>query len=164
MEHGPLAGPLAALESAPLAVAMRQDLWLYPVVEIFHISGFVVLVGSIVVLDLRLLGLSQAISARELSRHVLPWTLGALIVIVPTGLLMFIAHASDLVSNRAFQLKLVLIMLAGVNAAIYHTTASRGDVQWDRGASPPAAVKAHAAASLVIWAGVLACGRLLAYV
>jgi hypothetical protein len=157
-------GPLAALESSPLAVAMRHELWLYPIVEIVHISGFVVLVGSIVVFDLRLLGLSRSISARELSRHVLPWTLGALTVIVPSGLLMFMAHATDFVTNRAFQFKLGLILLAAINAALFHTGAHGKYVQWDREVSPPTAVKLHAAASLAIWAGVLACGRLLAYV
>lgn len=157
-------GPIAALESAPIAVAMRQELWLYPIVEIVHITGFVVLVGSIVVLDLRLLGLNTTISARDLSRHILPWTLGALIVIVPTGILMFMAHAHDLIGNRAFQVKLSLLLLAGVNAAVFHTGAYRSYAQWDRGVSPPSRVKLHAAASLAIWVGVLACGRLLAYV
>ena len=161
MAHGP--GPLGAIEASPLAVAMRSELWMYPIVEIIHISGFVVLVGSIVVLDLRLLGLSRSISARALSRHVLPWTLGALFLIVPTGLLMFMAHASDFVTNRAFQVKLGLILLAGVNAAIFHTGAFRSFALWDRDADPPAAVKLHAAASIAIWVGVLACGRLLAY-
>lgn len=161
MTHGE--GPLAALEMAPIAVAMRQELWLYPIVEIAHISGFVVLVGSIAMLDLRLLGLSRTLSARELARHVLPWTLGALIVIVPTGLLMFMAHASDLITNRAFQLKLTLISLAGLNAALFHTGAFRTVAQWDVAVAPPTTAKLHAAVSLMMWAGVLACGRLLAY-
>ena len=164
MEHAAGAGPIAALESAPLAVAMRHELWLYPAVEILHIWGFVVLVGSIVVLDLRLLGLSRSVSAHALSRHVLPWTLGALVVIVPTGFLMFMAHASDFVSNRAFQVKLGLIVLAGVNAALFHTGAHGKYAQWDRDVAPPRGVKLHAAASLAIWAGVISCGRLLAYV
>jgi len=164
MEHAAAAGPIAALEALPLAVAMRHDLWLYPIVEIFHISGFVVLVGSIAVLDLRLLGLSRSISARTLARHVLPWTLGALLVIVPTGLLMFIAHASDFLLNPAFQLKLALLLLAGTNAAIFHTGAFRRSAQWDRDVHAPTPVKVHAAASLAIWFGVIACGRLLAYV
>ena len=160
----PATGPIAALESAPIAVAMRHELWLYPIVEIVHIMGFVVLVGSIVVLDLRLLGLSRSLSARNLTRHVLPWSLAALTLIVPTGLLMFMAHASDFIDNRAFQLKLALILLAGINAATFHVGAYRRYSQWDTGVSPPAGVKAHAAASLMIWGGVLACGRLLAYV
>ena len=156
-------GPIGALESAPIAVAMRHELWLYPIVEIAHILGFVVLVGSIVVLDLRLLGISRALPARDLARHVLPWTLGALVVIIPSGFLMFMAHASDFIGNRAFQLKLALILSAGVNAALFHAGPYRNYADWDRGATPPARVKVHAAASLVIWAGVLACGRLLAY-
>lgn len=161
---GDAAGPIAALEMAPIAVAMRHSLWLYPIVEIVHISGFVVLVGSIVVLDLRLLGLSREIAARQLARHVLPWTFGAFFVIVPTGLLMFITHASDLIANRAFQLKLMLIGLAGVNAAVFHTGAFSSVSKWDVAVAPPGRVRVHAAVSLVLWAGVIACGRLLAYV
>src|SRR5687767_14370655 len=69
------AGVFGALEAAPLAVSMRTELWLYPIVEIVHILGFALLVGSIVVLDLRLLGLSRALPVRTLARHVLPWTL-----------------------------------------------------------------------------------------
>ncbi len=156
--------PLAAIEQLPLAVAMRHDLWLYPVVEIVHIIGFVTLVGSIIVLDLRLLGLSKALPVRLLVRHVLPWSIGALLLIVPSGLLMFIAHAGDLVGNTAFIVKMVLLLCAGANAAAFHAGAFRGAGAWDSGAGVPTAAKLHAVASLLIWAGVLACGRLLAYV
>ena len=156
--------PLAAIERSALAVAMRQDLWLYPAVEILHIAGFVVLVGSIAMLDLRLLGLSREIRVRAFARHVLPWTAGALLVIVPTGLMMFITHAGDFVSNGAFQIKLLLIMAAGVNAALFHLGVFRTVAAWDHGAGTPRAAKLHAAASLLIWFGVISCGRLLAYV
>jgi hypothetical protein len=155
--------PLAAIEHSGLALAMRQELWLYPAVEIAHIAGFVVLVGSIAMLDLRLLGLSGELAVRQLARHVLPWTLGALLLIVPTGLMMFVAHASDLISNRAFQLKLLLIMGAGLNAAMFHMGPFRTVESWDRSASTPPAAKLHAATSLALWLGVISCGRLLAY-
>src|SRR5262245_63698363 len=92
---------LAAIERSALATAMRQELWLYPSVEIVHILGFVTLVGSIAVLDLRLLGISRALPVRNLARHVLPWSLGALLLIGPTGLLMFMAPASDFIGHRA---------------------------------------------------------------
>lgn len=153
----------AAIERTALAVAMRQELWLYPSVEILHILGFVTLVGSIAVLDLRLLGLSRGVSVSALARHVLPWALGALVLIVPTGLLMFMAHATDLVGNRAFALKLSLIFAAGINAAVFHAGAYRKVGEWDSGAATPAAAKLHAGLSLIIWTGVIACGRLLAY-
>ena len=88
---------------------------------------------------------------------------GALIVIVPTGILMFMAHAGDFISNRAFVLKLALIFAAAINAAIFHVgpsaRSSGGTVMWRH----RLAAKLHAALSLMIWMGVIACGRLLAY-
>lgn len=158
------AAPLAALERLPIAVAMRESLWLFPAVEIAHILGFVVLVGGVVVLDLRLLGLGRAVPVRALTRHVLPWSFGALLVIVPSGLLMFAAQASELIANRAFQVKLALLLLAAVNAGLFHTATSRAPAGWDTQTSPPRRVRLHAAASLAIWVSVIACGRLLAYV
>ena len=154
---------LAAVERSALATAMRQELWLYPSIEILHIVGFVTLVGSIAMLDLRLLGLSRELPVRRLAGHLLPWTLGSLLVIVPTGLLMFAAHASDFITNRAFVLKMALITAAGLNAVAFHLGPYRSVAQWDSTAGTPAAAKIHAAASLSIWIGVITCGRLLAY-
>jgi hypothetical protein len=161
--HGHDTGPLAVLEALPLAVAMRQELWLYPAVEIVHIAGFVVLVGSVAMLDIRLLGISRGLSVRQLARHLLPWTWSALLLIVPTGLLMFMAHADDMITNPAFQVKLLLILCAAVNAAMFHTGVYRGVMHWDAGSPVPNAAKLHAVASLALWLGVIACGRLLAY-
>jgi len=156
--------PLAAIERLPLAVAMRQELWLYPAVEIVHIIGFVTLVGSIIVLDLRLLGLTRALPVGVLARHVLPWSFGALLLIVPSGLLMFVAHASDLIGNTAFVVKMSLLFCAATNAALFHAGVFRSVAAWDTAVAAPVAAKLHALASLLIWIGVLACGRLLAYV
>lgn len=156
--------PLAAIERLPLAVAMRHELWLYPIIEIVHITGFVTLVGSVIVLDMRLLGLSKALPLRALARHVLPWSAGALFLIVPSGLMMFIAHAGDFISNTAFVIKMLLLFCAGINAAAFHAGVFRGVAAWDSGIATPPAAKLHAVFSLIIWVGVLACGRLLAYV
>jgi hypothetical protein len=160
-EHG--APALVWVEQTALATAMRQEIWLYPTVEILHIWGFVALVGSVAMLDLRLLGLSRQVSVRQLSRHLLPWTWGALLIIVPTGLMMFVTHAGEFISNRAFVLKLVLIFAAGINAAAFHLGPYRSVQSWDRDVATPATAKLHAALSLLIWMGVIACGRLLAY-
>jgi hypothetical protein len=155
--------PLGAIEGLPVAEAMRQWLWLYPGVEIVHILGFVLLAGSITVFDLRLLGLSRTIPVSALGRHCLPWTLAALALIVPSGLLMFSAHAGDFVANPVFALKMVLLMAAGTNAAAFHLGTYRSVAQWERDRPTPAAAKLHAAASLALWAAIIACGRLLAY-
>jgi len=155
--------PLAAIEALPVAQAMRQWLWLYPSVEIVHILGFVLLAGSIAMFDLRVLGLSRAIPVPALARHLLPWTLGSLVLVVPTGLLMFAAHASDLIGNRAFVLKMALLVLAGCNALAFHLGPYRSVSRWATGVAAPGTARACAAASLAIWASVIGCGRLLAY-
>ena len=163
MQHGEGATGLEWIEHSALASAMRQELWLYPSIEILHIFGFVTLVGSIVMLDLRLLGLSPKVPIRDLSRHLLPWTLASLLVIVPTGLMMFMAHASDFISNTAFVTKLSLIFAAGLNAVAFHLGPYRSVSEWDSHYATPWSVKLHALVSILIWLGVITCGRLLAY-
>lgn len=154
---------LGAIEASGLGGAMRNSLWLYPAVEIIHIIGFAVLFGSIAMFDLRLLGVSRSLPVRALARHLLPWTVGSLMLIVPSGLAMFSAHASDFVSNGAFLLKLVLLFAAATNAAAFHAGAYRTVDQWDRDRATPAAARMHATLSLMLWIAVIACGRLLAY-
>jgi hypothetical protein len=159
----PAAGPIGAIEASGLGQAMRQSLWLYPIVEIVHLVGLALLFGSIVVLDLRLLGFSRGISVRKLAQHVLPWTAAAFVLIVPSGLAMFAAHASDFIGNPVFALKMGLIFAAGINAAVFHTGIFRNASGWDFGAFPPPAARLAGGLSLLIWISVIACGRLLAY-
>ena len=84
---------LQALEGSGVARYMREALWAYPAVEALHIMALGLVFGSILVVDLRLLGLSREVSASRLARHALPWTVGAFVVAMLTGLLMFTAHA-----------------------------------------------------------------------
>jgi hypothetical protein len=154
---------LVWLESTALATAMRQWLWLYPIVEIVHILGFVLLVGAAILFDLRLLGLARHLSVTGLAGHHLRWARLALLLIVPSGLLMFAAHATEMAENPAFQMKLALIILAGANAAIFHRGVFRSAGSWDRDSPAPGSAKLAAVLSLMLWAGVISCGRLLAY-
>jgi hypothetical protein len=154
---------MQGIEGSQLARWMREALWAYPAVEAIHILALGLVVGSVVVVDLRLLGLSRDLSVSRLSRLALPWTVGAFCVAMFTGLLMFTAHAEDFLTNRVFALKMGLILAAGVNAGVMHTGAWRSIAQWDTGAMPPASVRIAAALSIVLWIAVVACGRLLAY-
>jgi hypothetical protein len=155
--------PVGAVEASALGQAMRQSLWLYPAVEVVHLVGIALLFGSIAVLDLRLLGISRSIPVRRLAAHVLPWTAASFVLIVPSGLAMFVAHASDFIAHPVFALKMGLIFLAAINAAVFHAGAFRGAALWDQDAAPPAAARAAGAVSLLLWVSVIACGRLLAY-
>jgi hypothetical protein len=154
---------LVWLESTTLAAAMRQWLWLYPIVEIIHIAGFVVLVGAAVMFDLRLLGLSRSLPVRDVARHLLPWARASLVLVVPTGLMMFAAHATEMAQNPAFRLKLLLIASAGSNAAIFHRGIFKTVETWNVNAPAPALARIAAVLSLMLWTGVIGCGRLLAY-
>jgi hypothetical protein len=154
---------MGALEGSAFGQAMRQWLWLYPSVEIVHIAGIALLVGSIAILDLRLLGLSRSLPVRRLASHILPWSIASFALIVPSGLAMFVAHASDLMSNPVFAVKIGLILLAFANAGLLHAGALRSADRWDVDVMPPPAARAAAAASLLLWISVIACGRLLAY-
>ena len=155
--------PANSVEALAIARAMRENLWLYPAVEIAHILGFVMLVGSVVMFDLRVLGLSKHIPVRALARHLLPWSVAALAIIVPTGLMMFSAHAADFISNRAFQVKMGLLLAAGINAAMFHTGPYQAVAAWDTQVRAPLTARLSVALSIAIWIGVIACGRLLAY-
>ena len=158
---------LGALEASGLGQAMRQSLWLYPAVEIVHIVGIGLLFGSIAILDLRLLGFSKSIAVKRLTSHVLLWAAAAFLLIVPSGLMMFIAHASDLIASPVFVLKICLIMGAGLNAGLFYTIVFPSVGAWDseemRKLGPPPSARVSAAVSLAIWISVIACGRLLAY-
>jgi uncharacterized protein DUF6644 len=161
----PPSGPAWAvwLETSRLAVAMRQWLWLYPAVEIVHIVGFAVLVGAAVMFDLRLLGLSRALPVSAMADHLLRWARLALLLVVPSGALMFVAHATEMAANPAFRLKLALIAAAGLNAGIFHRWPFRAIGDWDTELPAPWPAKLAGGLSLALWTGVIACGRLLAY-
>jgi hypothetical protein len=163
----PGGGPLGALEASGLGQAMRQWLWLYPSVEVVHIVGIALLFGSIAVLDLRLLGFSRHLSVKRLGAHVLPWTAASFLLIVPSGLAMFTAHATEFIQSDVFVLKMLLIMAAGLNAALFHAITFRTADVWDaeemRRLPPPPSARLAGALSLLLWIAVIACGRLLAY-
>lgn len=156
-------GVLGWIEATPVSLAMRYSLWLYPIVEIFHIIGFAVLFGSIAMLDLRVLGASRLVPVRALASHLLPWSITSLALIIPAGLLLFSAHPHEFVENPVFLLKMALIATAGINALLFHAGAFRSVDRWNVSVDAPALAKMHALISLALWVAVISCGRLLAY-
>jgi hypothetical protein len=151
------------IEGLPLAKAMREWLWLYPIVEIAHICGFAILVGSVAMFDLRVLGVARQIPLRALSRFLLPWSWAALLVVIPSGMMMFSAHAADFLGNPAFKLKMALLLAALMNTAYFHTGPFQGVAAWNQDATAPLSARLSAALSIAIWFSVISCGRLLAY-
>ena len=152
------------LENSYVADHIRQSLWLYPILEIIHITGITVLVGSAFMFDLRLLGYSKSLSVSGLSRHLLPWSRRGLWLIVPSGILLFSTNAKALGDDLTFWLKMSLLFAAGINVVIFHrfiypyfheNSSGKGQI--------PQAAKISALLSILLWIAIISCGRLLAY-
>jgi hypothetical protein len=129
--------------------------WAYPALEVLHIVGIALLVGNLVLLELRVWGLAPELPLRALARLSLTLALGGFGLLAFSGLLMFATQPAELLANRAFTIKLGLIMLAGLNAGWFH---ARGGV--DR---PDRTARAQTALSLGLWLAVIICGRWIAY-
>ncbi|HEX5091715.1 MAG TPA: hypothetical protein VFV84_03395 [Burkholderiales bacterium] len=140
-----------------LAAAIQESRWLGPTAFAMHLAGVALLLGTISVVDLRLLGLWRRMPVRRLTARLLPWTAASFLLIVPAGLLMFLAHADVLIDSGVFALKMGLILAAGVNAAVFHTGAYRGAAAWDVDRMPPPVARLAGGLSLALWLSVVAC-------
>ncbi|MCA1457588.1 hypothetical protein I6F35_31080 [Bradyrhizobium sp. BRP22] len=150
-----------ALQESALGHLMRSSPALYPAVEILHILGFVILVGSILALDVRLLGLGRAIPIQPMAQLLLPLSRFGFVLAIVMGFLLFSADAAHVVRNPAFQAKLLLIAVALVNVVIAHAGPWRQVSLWHGEASGGA--KITALLSLLLWVGAVCSGRLIAY-
>jgi hypothetical protein len=161
VEHQPAPAIFLALQESALGHLMRSSPFLYPAAEILHILGFVVLVGSIVALDLRLLGLGRGIAIQPMAQLLLPLSRVGFLLAISMGFLLFSADAAHVVRNPAFQAKLLLIVAALINIAIAHLGPWRRVLLWHGAASGGA--KLTGLASVLLWVGAICAGRLIAY-
>jgi hypothetical protein len=127
----------------------------YPLLEVMHIAGIALLLGSLVLFELRIWGFAAELPAQPLARLALPVTLAGFALAATSGCLMFASQPADLIANRVFVIKMALVMLAGLNAASFH--ARGGVVRLDRTA------RLQTLISLGIWLAVIFCGRWIAY-
>ena len=149
----------AWLESLSLASYIGES-WLFPFLESLHVITAAFVVGSILMVDLRLLGLAaRSHSVSRITTEVVPWTLGAFALSALTGAGMFITRAGHYADNRAFQIKLVLLVLAGLNMAVFHLGTSRSMARWDGTAVTTGASRFAGGSSILLWVGVMLAGR-----
>lgn len=147
-----------------LSTSIRESVWVFPIIESVHVLSITVLVGTIAVFDLRLLGvLMKREPVSTIARQVLPWTWAGFFVMFATGLLLSIAEAATNYYNMAFRIKLVLLILVGLNPLIFHSSIFRKVGDWDVAKTIPLRARAAAVCSLVLWAGIIVAGRMIAY-
>ena len=134
---------------------LKAHAWAYPALEIVHIVGIALLLGNLVLLELRVFGRGAALPVADLARLSLALALAGFSMAAVSGLLMFASQPAELLSNRAFTLKIMLLLLASCNAAWFHARASLTRLD--------ALARAQMFFSTLIWLAVIACGRWIAY-
>lgn len=151
------------LENTVLGTSVRESVWEFPVIETVHLFGIILLVGSSSILDLRLMGLalkSEKIS--KLADRILPWAWTGIAVEALTGFLLFASEATKLYYNRAFQLKMVLILMAGMNIVIFHSI-HRNVGRWEEDAIIPMSARLAGSLSLLLWIAIVSAGIWIPY-
>lgn len=152
------------LENSSWATAIHQSLWLFPMLETAHLFGIVSLVGATSALDMRLIGLTmKGEPVSRLAGRLLPWAWAGLTIQVVTGFCLFASEATRCFENKAFRVKMVMLVLAGLNALIFHQTVYRRVTIWDEAPATPVGAKLAGCCSILLWFGIVAAGRWIAF-
>jgi len=152
------------LAEFPSSIALRESLFVWPLVESTHVLTLAVFVGTAAMLDLRLLGVSfGSVPASAFTARLLPWTRASFALMTLTGLLLFYATPVRNYQNLFFRVKVILLVVAGLNVWLFHSRIHRRIADWDLAAVPPRAARVAAVVSLAAWAGVVVAGRMMAY-
>ena len=152
------------LSETKWSIALHESLYLYPWIESTHVLSICLFFGTLLFVDLRLTGkVFNNLSVTDMNRKVLPLTLFGFLVMSVTGLLLFYAIPVRNYQNIFFRIKILLIVIAGINAFSFHRRMSKEAKVWDKDSSIPSSMKNSAITSLVLWSSVIISGRMIAY-
>ena len=152
------------LENTPGSIGIRESILFYPYVETTHVLTLGLFLGMIALWDLRLVGWAfPRVPVSEVGDRLLPWALAGFVIMVISGGLLFYSGPVRAAGNIFFQIKMVMLVLAGVNALVFHKTTYRTVSEWAHETSTPRRARVAGFFSLVLWAGVVVCGRMQAY-
>ena len=152
------------LYDSPVGTAIRENGTLFPWVESVHVLSITLVVGSISIVDLRLLGVaSKSRAVSRLTGEVLPFTWVAFIAAAITGLLLFASNAVKYSHNSFFLAKMALLVVAFLNMMVFHVITSRGIEHWDESPHPPVRAKLAGGVSLALWIAIIVCGRWIGF-
>ena len=152
------------LEATTVGVLVRESLWGFQIVVAVHILGIALSVGTLVWLDLRLLGVAmRETPVATVYRQVMPWAVVGFVIMFVTGFALAIGFATRAYVNLFFRLKVAALLLAGLNAAVYHLGVERRIADWNEDRLPPVPARAAGLISITLWALVILAGRMMAY-
>lgn len=152
------------ISATSFSTSIRESDWWFNIIETVHVIFTTLMVGTIFVVDLRLLGIIlRRESASRVVQAILPWTWAGLAIMASSGLLLFISEAAQAYDNVAFRVKLILLLAAGANALFFHATIYRSVGEWDARLPTPQPARAAGALSIALWIAVIISGRAIAY-
>jgi hypothetical protein len=155
---------LKSIEASALATKIRDSLFLFPLIESTHVFGLALVFGTIVVIDLRLLGIASSKRPfRRVASDIFKWTWAAFALTAFTGTLMFTTNARVYYHNVFFRTKMLLLLLTGINMLVFELTAGRMIHRWDKSPSAPPVGKAVAVLSLAMWISIICMGRIIGF-
>ena len=155
---------LQQLEATAPAAAIRESLILFPLIEAVHVIGLALVFGTIMIVDLRILGVASTQRVYHVvAAELLKWTWASFALAAVTGALMFITNPVTYFDNIYFRIKMLLLVLAGVNMMIFHLTANGVMEKWQDVRPSPSSAKVAAALSLCLWVAVIAMGRMIGF-
>lgn len=153
------------LVTTPIAEATVSSDYLFPLLESIHVIGVGLVIGTIAMMDLRLLGWAWTRrSVREVADHMVPMSWFGFVVALLTGATMFIANATSYIDNVFFQVKMLILLAAGVNMLVFHLLTWRSIEHWDADHRPPSPARFAGGVSLSCWVVVVFLGRWIGFV
>jgi hypothetical protein len=154
----------AALEHTSAGALIRESQWGFQIAVAFHLIGITVSAGIVAWWDLRLLGVSMSdVPVSTVYRRLMPIAFGGFLVMFVSGGFLLAGYATAAYDNVYFRMKMVALLLAAVNAAVYHRITERTVGQWDTGTRPPLGARLAGLTSLGLWTAVILAGRMMSY-
>ena len=152
------------LEATSLGILVRESAWGFPILVACHIMGIMLSVGTLVWFDLRLLGVSMTgVKASLMYRRLMPWMFTGFAIMFLSGFMLLAGFATAAYDNVYFRVKVAAMVLAAVNALLYHRFTERRIVHWDDSPGPPTAARMAGLISISVWMTVIVAGRMMSY-
>ena len=152
------------LQNTSISTAIRESIWLFPFLDAAHVWSLGLFFGSIAVFDLRLLGIGlRGEPVSEVARRILPWTWAGFACMAISGGLVFWSEPVKCYMSTAFRIKIAAMLLAGLNALVFHSVTFRRAAVWDDKISTPAPARMAGLCSLALWTCVIVSGRFVGY-
>ncbi|TIX51561.1 DUF6644 family protein [Alteraurantiacibacter aquimixticola] len=153
-----------SIEYSSLGIGIAESLWAFPMIESLHVMALVTVFGTVLIMDLRLIGLASTnVPVSTMSSDTLKWTWIGFVIAAITGTLLFISKASTYMVNPYFLTKMGLMAAAGLNMLIFHFLTYKSVADWDSSAALPKGAKMAGILSIVFWLIIVFCGRAIGF-